>query len=114
MKAISSAGIEQEVSSVADAASLPVRISARPSIPARSTTQCWSAANETVVVDGLLDKSVSDTADKVPAARRYSVIGALFRSTSKGLQAQPDAVYPPTVIRDRDGHRQASSRQYRL
>ena len=68
---------------------------------------------ETVVVGGLLDKSVSDTADKVPLLGDIPVIGALFRSTSKKVSKRNLMLFiRPTVIRDRDEYRQASSGQY--
>lgn len=75
--------IEQEVSSVADAAS-----STSSDLGATFNTRTVNNAvlvgsGETVVVGGLLDKSVSDTADKVPLLGDIPVIGALFRSTSK-------------------------------
>jgi Flp pilus assembly secretin CpaC len=70
-------------------------------------------SGETVVVGGLLDKSVTDTADKVPLLGDIPVIGALFRSTSKKVSKRNLMLFiRPTIIRDRDEYRQASSGQY--
>lgn len=71
--------IEQEVSSVADSAS-----STSSDLGATFNTRTVNNAvlvgsGETVVVGGLLDKSVTDTADKVPLLGDIPVIGALFR-----------------------------------
>ena len=105
--------IEQEVSSVADAAS-----STSSDLGATFNTRTVNNAvlvgsGETVVVGGLLDKSVSDTADKVPLLGDIPVIGALFRSTSKKVSKRNLMLFiRPTVIRDRDEYRQASSGQY--
>ena len=105
--------IEQEVSSVADSAS-----STSSDLGATFNTRTVNNAvlvgsGETVVVGGLLDKSVSDTADKVPLLGDIPVIGALFRSTSKKVSKRNLMLFiRPTVIRDRDEYRQASSGQY--
>ena len=69
--------IEQEVSSVADSAS-----STSADLGATFNTRTVNNAvlvgsGETVVVGGLLDKSVTDTADKVPLLGDIPVIGAL-------------------------------------
>ena len=70
-------------------------------------------SGETVVVGGLLDKSVTDTADKVPLLGDIPVIGALFRSSSKKVSKRNLMLFiRPTIIRDRDSYRQASSGQY--
>ncbi|MCP6588669.1 type II secretion system protein GspD, partial [Klebsiella pneumoniae] len=67
-------------------------------------------SGETVVVGGLLDKSVTDTADKVPLLGDIPVIGALFRSSSKKVSKRNLMLFiRPTIIRDRDSYRQASS-----
>lgn len=70
-------------------------------------------SGETVVVGGLLDKTVTDTADKVPLLGDIPVIGALFRSDSKKVSKRNLMLFiRPTIIRDRDEYRQASSGQY--
>jgi general secretion pathway protein D len=105
--------IEQEVSSVADSAS-----STSSDLGATFNTRTVNNAvlvgsGETVVVGGLLDKSVTDSADKVPLLGDIPVIGALFRSTSKKVSKRNLMLFiRPTIIRDRDGYRQASSGQY--
>ncbi|VTO29467.1 General secretion pathway protein D [Klebsiella pneumoniae] len=53
-------------------------------------------SGETVVVGGLLDKTVTDTADKVPLLGDIPVIGALFRSDSKKVSKRNLMLfYPP-------------------
>ena len=105
--------IEQEVSSVADSAS-----STSSDLGATFNTRTVNNAvlvgsGETVVVGGLLDKSVTDTADKVPLLGDIPVIGALFRSESKKVSKRNLMLFiRPTIIRDRDEYRQASSGQY--
>nr|VXZ88479.1 Pullulanase secretion envelope pulD [Klebsiella pneumoniae] len=70
-------------------------------------------SGETVVVGGLLDKTVTDTADKVPLLGDIPVIGALFRSDSKKVSKRNLMLFiRPTIIRDRDEYRRASSGQY--
>ncbi|MBN0596110.1 type II secretion system protein GspD, partial [Pseudomonas aeruginosa] len=70
-------------------------------------------SGETVVVGGLLDNTVTDTADKVPLLGDIPVIGALFRSDSKKVSKRNLMLFiRPTIIRDRDEYRQASSGQY--
>lgn len=105
--------IEQEVSSVADSAS-----STSSDLGATFNTRTVNNAvlvgsGETVVVGGLLDKTVTDTADKVPLLGEIPVIGALFRSDSKKVSKRNLMLFiRPTIIRDRDEYRQASSGQY--
>ncbi len=71
-------------------------------------------SGETVVVGGLLDKTVTDTADKVPLLGDIPVIGALFRSDSKKVSKRNLMLFirPTIILRDRDEYRQASSGQY--
>ncbi|ELZ2233215.1 GspD family T2SS secretin variant PulD [Klebsiella pneumoniae] len=105
--------IEQEVSSVADSAS-----STSSDLGATFNTRTVNNAvlvgsGETVVVGGLLDKTVTDTTDKVPLLGDIPVIGALFRSDSKKVSKRNLMLFiRPTIIRDRDEYRQASSGQY--
>ncbi len=99
--------IEQEVSSVADSAS-----STSSDLGATFNTRTVNNAvlvgsGETVVVGGLLDKTVTDTADKVPLLGDIPVIGALFRSDSKKVSKRNLMLFiRPTIIRDRDEYRQ--------
>ncbi len=100
--------IEQEVSSVAYLAS-----STSSDLGATFNTRTVNNAvlvgsGETVVVGGLLDKTVTDTADKVPLLGDILVIGALFRSDSKKVSKRNLMLFiRPTIIRDRDEYRQA-------
>ncbi|EML7262801.1 GspD family T2SS secretin variant PulD [Raoultella ornithinolytica] len=106
--------IEQEVSSVADSASSSTSADLGATFNTRTVNNAvLVGSGETVVVGGLLDKSVTDTADKVPLLGDIPVIGALFRSSSKKVSKRNLMLFiRPTIIRDRDSYRQASSGQY--
>jgi general secretion pathway protein D len=105
--------IEQEVSSVADAAS-----SSSANLGATFNTRTVNNAvlvgsGETVVVGGLLDKTVRDSTDKVPVLGDIPVLGYLFRSNSKQVSKRNLMLFiRPSIIRDRDQYRQASSEKY--
>ncbi|WP_422529064.1 type II secretion system secretin GspD [Serratia fonticola] len=105
--------IEQEVSSVADAAS-----SSSANLGATFNTRTVNNAvlvgsGETVVVGGLLDKTVRDSSDKVPVLGDIPVLGYLFRSNSKQVSKRNLMLFiRPSIIRDRDQYRQASSEKY--
>ncbi|PVZ84707.1 type II secretion system protein GspD [Serratia sp. S1B] len=105
--------IEQEVSSVADAAS-----SSSANLGATFNTRTVSNAvlvgsGETVVVGGLLDKTVRESNDKVPLLGDIPVLGYLFRSTSKQVSKRNLMLFiRPTIIRDRDQFRDASAGKY--
>ncbi|HDX8756407.1 TPA: type II secretion system secretin GspD [Klebsiella michiganensis] len=105
--------IEQEVSSVADAAS-----SSSADLGATFNTRTVNNAvlvgsGETVVVGGLLDKSVTDSVDKVPVLGDIPVLGYLFRSNSKKVSRRNLMVFiRPSIIRDRDQYRHASADKY--
>ncbi len=72
-------------------------------------------SGETVVVGGLLDKTVTDTADKVPLLGDIPVIGALFRSDSKKVSKRNLMLFiRPTIIRDRDEYRRFFRPVHRL
>lgn len=72
-------------------------------------------SGETVVVGGLLDKTVTDTADKVPLLGDIPVIGALFRSDSKKVSKRNLMLFiRPTIIRDRDEYRRIFRPVHRL
>ena len=105
--------IEQEVSSVADSASSTSSDLGATFNTRTVTNAVLVGSGETVVVGGLLDKSVTDTADKVPLLGDIPVIGALVRSESKKVSKRNLMLFiRPTIIRDRDEYRQASSGQY--
>ncbi len=105
--------IEQEVSSVADAAS-----SSSANLGATFNTRTVNNAvlvgsGETVVVGGLLDKTVRDSSDKVPVLGDIPVLGYLFRSNSKQVSKRNLMLFiRPSIIRDRDQYRHASSEKY--
>ncbi|KEY58923.1 type II secretion system protein D [Serratia sp. DD3] len=105
--------IEQEVSSVADSAS-----SSSADLGATFNTRTVTNAvlvgsGETVVVGGLLDKSVRESNDKVPLLGDIPVLGYLFRSTSKQVSKRNLMLFiRPTIIRDRDQFRGASADKY--
>lgn len=106
--------IEQEVSSVADSAS-----SSSSELGATFNTRTVSNAvlvgnGETVVVGGLLDKSTTESASRVPVLGDIPVIGALFRSNSKQVSKRNLMLFiRPTIIRDRQQYQTASSDKYR-
>lgn len=105
--------IEQEVSSVADAAS-----SSSADLGATFNTRTVNNAvlvgsGETVVVGGLLDKSVTDSVDKVPVLGDIPVLGYLLRSNSKKVSRRNLMLFiRPSIIRDRDQYRHASADKY--
>jgi general secretion pathway protein D len=105
--------IEQEVSSVADAAS-----SSSANLGATFNTRTVNNAvlvgsGETVVVGGLLDKTVRDSSDKVPVLGDIPVLGYLFRSNSKQVSKRNLMLFiRPSIIRNRDEYRHASSEKY--
>lgn len=99
-------GIEQEVSSVADSA-----FSTNSDLGAIFNTRMVNNAvlvdsNKMVVVGGLLDKSITDTVDKVPLLGNISTIGALFHSGGKRVSKHNLILSTrPTTIRNRDEYR---------
>ncbi|WON78981.1 type II secretion system secretin GspD [Serratia sp. UGAL515B_01] len=105
--------IEQEVSSVADSAS-----SSSANLGATFNTRTVNNAvlvgsGETVVVGGLLDKTVRDSVDKVPVLGDIPVLGYLFRSNSQKVDKRNLMLFiRPSIIRDRDEYRRASSAKY--
>lgn len=105
--------IEQEVSSVADSAS-----SSSANLGATFNTRTVNNAvlvgsGETVVVGGLLDKTVRDSTDKVPLLGDIPVLGYLFRSNSQQVSKRNLMLFiRPSIIRDRDEYRRASSAKY--
>jgi general secretion pathway protein D len=105
--------IEQEVSSVADEAS-----SSSANLGATFNTRTVSNAvlvgsGETVVVGGLLDKTVRDSTSKVPFLGDIPLLGYLFRSNSQQVSKRNLMLFiRPSIIRDRDDYRQASSAKY--
>ncbi|WCG85031.1 type II secretion system secretin GspD [Pectobacterium sp. A5351] len=106
--------IEQEVSSVADAAS-----SSSTNLGATFNTRTVNNAvlvssGETVVVGGLLDKSTNESASKVPLLGDIPVLGYLFRSNSQETKKRNLMLFiRPSIIRDRSQYQSASASKYR-
>ncbi|KHT21218.1 general secretion pathway protein GspD [Pectobacterium brasiliense] len=105
--------IEQEVSSVADAAS-----SSSTDLGATFNTRTVNNAvlvssGETVVVGGLLDKSSNESASKVPLLGDIPVLGYLFRSNSTETKKRNLMLFiRPSIIRDRSQYQSASASKY--
>lgn len=105
--------IEQEVSSVADAAS-----SSSTNLGATFNTRTVNNAvlvssGETVVVGGLLDKSTNESASKVPLLGDIPVLGYLFRSNSTETKKRNLMLFiRPSIIRDRSQYQSASASKY--
>lgn len=105
--------IEQEVSSVAGSAS-DNNASLGPTFNTRTVNNAvLVGSGETVVVGGLLDKTVRDSTDKVPLLGDIPVLGYLFRSNSQQVSKRNLMLFiRPSIIRDRDEYRRASSEKY--
>ncbi|MDY4333754.1 type II secretion system secretin GspD [Pectobacterium brasiliense] len=105
--------IEQEVSSVADAAS-----SSSTDLGATFNTRTVNNAvlvssGDTVVVGGLLDKSTNESANKVPLLGDIPVLGYLFRSNSTETKKRNLMLFiRPSIIRDRSQYQSASASKY--
>ncbi|KHT26044.1 type II secretion system protein GspD [Pectobacterium carotovorum subsp. carotovorum] len=105
--------IEQEVSSVADAAS-----SSSTNLGATFNTRTVNNAvlvssGDTVVVGGLLDKSTNESANKVPLLGDIPVLGYLFRSNSTETKKRNLMLFiRPSIIRDRSQFQSASASKY--
>jgi general secretion pathway protein D len=105
--------IEQEVSSVADSAS-----SSSANLGLTFNTRTVNNAvlvgsGETVVVGGLLDKTVRDSTDKVPILGDIPILGYLFRANRQQVSKRNLMLFiRPSIIRDRDEYRRASSDKY--
>lgn len=105
--------IEQEVSSVADAAS-----SSSTNLGATFNTRTVNNAvlvssGETVVVGGLLDKSTNESANKVPLLGDIPVLGYLFRSNNTETKKRNLMLFiRPSIIRDRSQYQSASASKY--
>ncbi|MFV8761838.1 type II secretion system secretin GspD [Yersinia enterocolitica] len=105
--------IEQEVSSVADSSS-----NSSTNLGATFNTRTVSnsmlvESGETVVVGGLLDKTVSSNTTKLPILGDIPVLGYLFRSDRQQYSKRNLMLFiRPSIIRDRDDYRHASSDKY--
>lgn len=105
--------IEQEVSSVADAAS-----SSSADLGATFNTRTVNNAvlvssGETVVVGGLLDKSTRESTSKVPFLGDIPLLGYLFRSNSQETSKRNLMLFiRPSIIRDRSQYQSASASKY--
>lgn len=107
--------IEQEVSGVADmASSSSVNLGA--TFNTRTVTNAMLVGNgETVVVGGLLDKTISGSESKVPLLGDIPLLGYLFRASSQHASKRNLMLFiRPSIIRDRDEYRRASSDKYQM
>jgi general secretion pathway protein D len=69
---------------------------------------------EIIVLGGLVEQTESITNEKVPVLGDIPVAGRLFRSEGKGLGRTNLMVFiRPTIVRNRDDARAATSRSYR-
>ncbi|HFP4635173.1 TPA: variant type II secretion system secretin EtpD, partial [Escherichia coli] len=105
--------IEQEVSGVADTA-VATTTDLGATFNTRTVTNAMLVGNgETVVVGGLLDKSIRGSESKVPLLGDIPVLGHLFSSKSEHAAKRNLMLFiRPTIIRERDGFRHASAEKY--
>ncbi|EMH3869764.1 type II secretion system protein GspD, partial [Escherichia coli] len=105
--------IEQEVSGVADTA-VATTTDLGATFNTRTVTNAMLVGNgETVVVGGLLDKSIRGSESKVPLLGDIPVLGHLFRAKSEQTAKRNLMLFiRPTIIRERDGFRHASAEKY--
>jgi general secretion pathway protein D len=69
---------------------------------------------EIVVLGGLVQQTETKTSEKVPLLGDIPVAGRLFRSEGKGMGRTNLMVFiRPTIVRDRDDARKATTRSYR-
>ncbi|MEG0868835.1 MAG: type II secretion system secretin GspD [Hafnia sp.] len=105
--------IEQEVSGVADmASSSSVNLGA--TFNTRTVNNAMLVGNgETVVVGGLLDKTIGGSESKVPLLGDIPLLGYLFRSSSQQASKRNLMLFiRPSIIRDHDEYRRATSGKY--
>ena len=105
--------ISQEVSNIADAitsgTSTDLIFNTR-----KINTSVIADDGEIIVLGGLVEQSESATNEKVPLLGDIPVAGRLFRSEGKGMGRTNLMVFiRPTIVRDRDDARAATSRSYR-
>ena len=106
--------IEQEVSGVAEtAASSTSNLGA--TFNTRTVTNAMLVGNgETVVVGGLLDKSIKGSESRVPLLGDIPVLGHLFRAKSEHVAKRNLMLFiRPSIIREGDEFRRASVDKYR-
>ena len=69
---------------------------------------------EIIVLGGLVEQTESQTVEKVPLLGDIPLAGRLFRSEGKGMGRTNLMVFiRPTIVRDREDARKATSRSYR-
>tara|TARA_R110001606_G_scaffold43215_2_gene114296 strand:- start:1127 stop:1933 length:807 start_codon:yes stop_codon:yes gene_type:complete len=105
--------ITQEVSNIAQAittgSSTDLIFNTR-----KISTSVIADNGEIIVLGGLVEQTESVTNEKVPVLGDIPVAGRLFRSEGKGLGRTNLMVFiRPTIVRNRDDARAATSRSYR-
>jgi general secretion pathway protein D len=105
--------ITQEVSNIAQAittgSSTDLIFNTR-----KISTSVIADNGEIIVLGGLVEQTESITNEKVPVLGDIPVAGRLFRSEGKGLGRTNLMVFiRPTIVRNRDDARAATSRSYR-
>ena len=105
--------IRQEVSNVAQA--ITTSTSTDLIFNTREiTTSVIADDGEIIVLGGLVEQSEGVTNEKVPLLGDIPVAGRLFRSEGKSMGRTNLMVFiRPTIVRDRDDARKATSRSYR-
>lgn len=105
--------INQEVSSIAGAISTAT--SDLVFNKRQITTDVLADSGEIVVIGGLIQQSDTIANEKVPILGDVPIAGRLFRSEGKATKRTNLMVFiRPTVIRDRQSARDATSRSYRF
>ncbi|ENU4538175.1 type II secretion system secretin GspD [Escherichia coli] len=107
--------IEQEVSGVAETATSSTSDLGATFNTRTVTNAMLVGSGETVVVGGLLDKSINDSESRVPLLGNIPVLGHLFRSKSEQIAKRNLMLFiRPTIIRERSDFRHASADKYQL
>lgn len=106
--------IEQEVSGVAETTSSSTS-NLGATFNTRTVTNAMLVGNgETVVVGGLLDKSVNGSESQVPLLGDIPLLGHLFRSKSEHVAKRNLMLFiRPSIIREDNELRRASTNKYR-
>ncbi|CAG9435291.1 Secretin PulD (plasmid) [Providencia alcalifaciens] len=106
--------IEQEVSGIAETATSSTSELGATFNTRTVTNAMLVGSGETVVVGGLLDKTINGSESKVPLLGDIPVLGYLFRSKSEQNSKRNLMLFiRPTIIRERDEFRSVSVDKYR-
>ncbi|EKY6398847.1 type II secretion system secretin GspD [Escherichia coli] len=107
--------IEQEVSGVAETATSSTSDLGATFNTRTVTNAMLVGSGETVVVGGLLDKSINGSESRVPLLGNIPVLGHLFRSKSEQIAKRNLMLFiRPTIIREHGDFRHASADKYQL